>query len=195
MVAKAKNVDNLLIVGLDMDGVIIDNTRSKIAFAKKLGYQLTPEDTAADRIGEIVSPEDLDTLKFLLYQNPATALRAGIIDGAKNGLAALKTKGIPFYLISRRKDADIPKAILKKHGLWASYFNEENVFFVETAQEKNIQARALGVTVYFDDQASVLEHITSVPRKFLLDQFGNFKGSSPAQTCVASWSEFLAQVI
>ncbi len=195
MSAKRPNVNNLLTVGLDMDGVILDSTRSKIAFAKKLGYTLTPEETQADCIGEAMAAEDLETLRHFLYQDPVTGLRADVVDGARNGIARLKTENIPYYLISRRKNTEIAKGVLKKRGLWPVYFDETNTFFVEKAEDKDAKAAELGVQVYLDDQPSILRQLTSVPRRFLFDRFRSFEGLDFAHTRVADWNEFLSKIL
>ena len=184
-----------VVLGLDMDGVIIDNTKSKILFAKKLGYALTPDQTPADFIESIMTEEDLGKLRQLLYLNPETALKAGLVEGAKNGLAALKTAGVRYFLISRRKNPEIARATLKKRGLWPTYLNETNAFFVERPEDKNIKAGALGITAYIDDQPSVLAKLTDVPGKFLMDRFAKFGDLPFAHTKVSSWPEFLSHIL
>lgn len=184
-----------LVLGLDMDGVVLDNTKSKILFAKKLGYNLKPEETPADFIETVMAEEDLDKLREFLYRIPETALRAGLVDGAKNGLAALKTAGITYYLISRRKDPEIAIATLKKRGLWPGYFHDKNAFFVERPEDKNEKAVSLGITAYIDDQPSVLEKLSDVPDKFLMDRFGKFGDLPFDHINVSSWPEFLKHII
>lgn len=182
------------IVGLDMDGVIIDNTPSKIKFARQLGFHLKPEETTADQIEKILPAEVLGKLRKLLYQNPETALLAPTVRGAKSGLNKLQKFNCRYFLISRRKDPEVARALLKKRGLWPNYFNDANAFFVAQAEDKNKKAVELGIDLYLDDQPSVLDKLTAVPQKFLMDQFGIFE-VKPHYRKVATWPEFLSYLI
>ncbi len=119
---------NKLILGLDMDGVIIDSTRNKIKFAAELGFKLKPVETPADYFDKIIPSPIAKSLRELLYLNPTTALTADVVPGAIDGLAALKSEGVEYYLISRRKIPSIAKELLKQRGLWPKYFNDTNAF-------------------------------------------------------------------
>ncbi len=180
------------IIGLDLDGVIVDNTENKIKFAKKLGFNLKPEETPADFIEKVLPVEALEELRKFLYRNSETALQASLIPGAKLGLDFIKKENLPYFLISRRKDPEIAKALLKKHGLWPAFFNEENAFFVAEPEEKNIKAIELGVNVYVDDQPSVLEKLSGVSNRILFDRFGKFGDLPFEHIKVSSWKEFLS---
>lgn len=183
------------IIGLDLDGVIVDNTENKIKFSKKLGFNLKPEDTPADFIEKILPTEALGELRQLLYHNPETALQASLIPGAKSGLDFIRKENLPYFLVSRRKDPEIAKALLKKHGLWPKYFNEKNAFFVKEPEEKNEKAIELGVNIYVDDQPSVLEKLTSVSNRFLFDRFGKFDKLQFGHIKISSWGQFLSHLL
>lgn len=183
--------DNL-IIGLDMDGVIIDNTWSKIRFAKKLGFDLKPEDTPADFIEKNLPSEVLRELRPMLYDQPSTALQAITLRGAKSGLERLKKSGYHYFLISRRKNPELAVHLLKKRGVWPRYFNHQNAFFVAEPEDKDRLAKKLGVRIYLDDQPSVLEKLTSVRHRFLMDRFRIFTKTPYVR--VASWQEFIKKI-
>ena len=176
-------------IGLDMDGVIIDNMDTKIRFAKKLGFALKPEQTHADLIEKTLTSEALSELRTHLYFNPVTALQAKLVPGSLDGLRQLKKIGQRFYLISKRKYPFIAKELLKKHKLWGKYFDEKNTFFVREAEEKDYQISRLGIGLYLDDQPSILDKLVSVKNKILFDRFNCFTNSK--HTRVDSWDEFL----
>lgn len=183
-----------MVIGFDMDGVIIENTASKIKFAKQLGFKLKPKDTPADVIEKIMPENILNQLRELLYHSPDTALEATVVPGAKSGLERIKKSNLRYFLISRRKDPVLAKQLLEKRGLWPAFFNEDNAFFVKHAEDKNIKAAELGVTLYIDDQPSVLEKLHHVPRRFLLDRFNVFNEAPADCVKVSSWKEFLAHL-
>lgn len=183
------------IIGFDMDGVIIDNTANKIKIAKKFGFDLKPEDTPADFIEGIVPEAILNEIRPLLYDNPEVALSADLVAGAREGLAKVKASGAPYFLISRRRNSELAIGLLIKHGIWPTYFNESNAFFVREPEEKNKHAIRLGINSYVDDQPSVLEKLTAVPEKFLFDRFGRFGKLPFAHKKIASWDELLAEFL
>lgn len=180
------------IIGLDLDGVIVDNTENKIKFAKELGFNLKPEDTPADFIETVLPEETLSELSKLLYHNPETALQADLISGAKTGLDCLKRSGLKYFLISRRKDPELAITLLKKRGLWQAYFNKSNTFFVAEPEDKNTKAVELGVNVYIDDQPSVLEKLKDVQTRFLFDRFKKFGQLPFGHIKISSWEQFLS---
>lgn len=178
-----------------MDGVIVDNTKNKIKFAKKLGFDLKPEETPADFIETVLPKDALNELRRLLYDKPATALQADLVEGAEAGLAKLKESRIPYFLISRRKDPALAKQLLQKRGLWPSFFNEKNAFFVNEPEEKDLKAIELGVNIYVDDQPGVLGKLLSVEKRFLFDRFGKFGDLPFKHVKISSWKEFLSYLV
>lgn len=178
-------------VGFDMDGVIIDNTKHKIQLAKEFGIDLRPEDAVAARIHQIIPESILKKMRPLLYDDAAVALEPGLIDGAREGLARVKQSGRPYFLISRRGNWMLAVKMLEKQGLWPEYFNKDNAFFVITPEDKDVKARALGISAYVDDQPSVLEKLTSVPSRLLFDRYSQFNDVSFPHKKVSSWDELL----
>lgn len=163
------------IIGFDLDGVIIDHTALKLRLAAERGFGLKPEQTPSDIIKCVIPPPILDELKKALYHNPKIAYTSPLMAGAKNNLAKIKGRKIPYFLISRRKDAKVAVNLLKRRGLWPEYFNKNNSFFVLKPEDKNIKALELGITHYIDDEITVLEQLTDIKNKFLFDRFNVFK--------------------
>jgi len=184
--------DNILVkqFGFDMDGVIIDHTEMKMRLAKDLGFDLRPEQTPADVIREIIPREQLDILKKRLYDDPVTGLLSSLMPGARDALREITVSRTPFFLISRRKNPVMAMELLKVHGLWPTFFNEKNAYFVNEPREKNEHAHRLGVTHYTDDELGVLQAV-EVSHSFLFDHLGVFK-EDPSYTYVRSWSSLLS---
>jgi len=180
-----------LIIGLDMDGVIVDNVKNKIAVAKKFGVNLLKKHTQSDVLENYVSQEVLAAIREYSYHNLETALTAELIPGAESALAAIKNSGAPYFLISRRAKPEVAKELLKKRGLWPNYFNEANAFFVEKPEDKNEKAVELGIHIYMDDQPSVLSKLTDVRDRILFDRFGNFGELPFVHKKVSTWRQFL----
>jgi hypothetical protein len=194
MKSMKKKGDNL-VIGFDMDGVIIDHTKAKLSIAKKLGIRLTPKQTQSDIIETVVSGEVMDKIRDRLYHFPELTGQAKVMAGALGALQLLKNAGHSIFLISRRSDPELARALLKERGLWPGYFDESNSFFVASAQEKNTQAAALGVDIYMDDQPSVLSKLVNVPKRCLFDRFGNFGVLSFVDVNVSSWPDFLSHIL
>lgn len=166
-----------IVLGLDLDGVILDHTNARIAVAKEHGYTLTPEQTPSDIIRTVLPAPVLEKMKYVLYDDPVYSLKAPLMAGVVSALQRLHDRHINFVLISRRENKDIGRATLEAHGIFPKFFNSENVFFVSSAEEKNTQARACGVTHYVDDQIYVLNYLTDIPHRFLFDPMNVFQNS------------------
>jgi phosphoglycolate phosphatase-like HAD superfamily hydrolase len=182
------------IIGFDMDGVIIDLSVSKIILAKQSGFELTPEQTPSEIIRTLLPLQIMQKLQYLLYDHPEISLDHPLMPGAETAIREIKNSGLSYYLISRRKDSEIAKALLKKRGLWPLYFNESNSFFVENPEDKNIKALELGVTHYLDDEIKILEKLSSVNNRFLFDQF-SVRQEADFYTRVNSWPAALKHLI
>jgi hypothetical protein len=185
------------IVGLDLDGVIIDHSGLKLSLAKQFGFDLKPHETHSEILSQRIKDPALRSIKNALYNDPTTARSQPLMPGAREGLAKLASSGIPFYLISRRR-SDEGRAnateLLKIHGLWPTYFSEKNVHYVDEGMGKNPVAQKLGVTHFMDDEFKILQTLSDVKHTFLFDQFGNFHEQA-SHTGVSSWGEFLSHVI
>jgi hypothetical protein len=183
------------IIGLDLDGVILDHTKNKLALAKQFGVAVSdPKETASDIFKEKFSDNAYDKLQKLLYDDPRMVSQTELLPGAKDGLMSLVSANFSVALISRRRSNATAIELLKKFGLWGKYFNEKNVFFVESKKDKDVRAQALGVKTYIDDQPSVLAELISVPERFLLDPFQAHGEFATQFNLVSSWPEFIERV-
>lgn len=186
---KDLNIDKNPIIGFDMDGVIVDNADAKIRLAKVYGFELKLHHTPSEIIKTVLPQVILEKLQKTLYDSPRFALSTQLMRGAKSILTELTKKRIPIFLISRRKIPEVAIKILKKYSLWPQYFNKNNSFFVLHPEDKNTRAAKLGITHYIDDEMKVLSVLSSVPNKFLFDQFNVFD-KADNYTKIKSWSEF-----
>ncbi|MEK7654109.1 MAG: hypothetical protein AAB345_02405 [Patescibacteria group bacterium] len=184
-----------LVIGFDMDGVILDNSRNKIALAEKFGFSLKLEDTPSERFHFVVPEVILNQMRPLLYDDPEMALKAETIRGAIDGLNKVREAGISYFLISRRRNWSMAVRSLEHHDLWPKFFNQQNAFFVFEPEDKDERAKALGVNLYIDDQPTVLEKLISVENRILFDQFNLFGKPSFPHKKVSSWEELLPHLL
>lgn len=182
------------IIGFDLDGVIIDHTKSRIKFAKKQGWDLKPEQTHPEILKNIIPNEHLREIQKLLYYHSKFSLLSNLMAGAKNGLMLTKKKKIPFFLISRRRSSGVAIKFLKHHGFWPAYFNKKNSFFVLEPEDKNQKAAELGITHYIDDELNVLDKLVDVRNRFLFDYLNIFK-KSDRYIRVSSWKELIGHIL
>lgn len=181
------SVDKKQVIGFDLDGVIVDHAPLKCLLAAEFNITLKPEQTASIIFNRIVPPDILKKVRYSIYDDSEISLRACLMAGAAEGLARIKAMGRPFFLISRRSDGALALQLLKKLNLFPGIFNNANVFFVAADEEKDAQARKLGVTHYIDDKISVLDKLASVENKFLFDQFNIFYDTGYKR--INSWKE------
>lgn len=131
-----------------------------------------------------------EKIQEILYEDPVISLSPNLIAGAEEGICTLNSLGFQYHLISRRKTKEPVIALLKKRKLWPFYFSEANTFFVKRDEDKNEKAKELGVSIYTDDQPSVIEKLTDIPVRFLFDYFKVY-GEKVDYKKVHSWPEFL----
>ncbi len=184
--------DNL-VIGFDLDGVIFDHTQNKIRIASQYGYKLTPEDTHAELMGGLFPPEIYHEIKSALYDEADGNNAAPLMSGAFAGLATLKEKGIPYFLVSLQKNPMHAMHLIELHGLWGEYFTPENTYFVRNGDEKHQIARGLNVTHFIDDEPNILEVMTTIKNRVLFDTRDLFSEKTEYKR-VKSWSE-LGQVL
>ncbi|HEY4521886.1 MAG TPA: hypothetical protein VJH05_01965 [Candidatus Paceibacterota bacterium] len=178
-------------IGFDFDGVIIDHTLTKIKLAADFGFEIQPKDTPPEILKNILSKDVLEKFKKNLYYN--LHQESFLMNGVLDTLNKITTKDLPFFLISRRHQTSTAVEILIKNKLWPQYFNKSNSFFVVEKEDKDIKAKELGITHYFDDEISVLEKLKNVSNKFLFDTHNVFP-ESELYTKVSSWEEIKKQL-
>lgn len=186
-----KIVDKKTILGLDLDGVILDHSLNKIKLAKEIGVDLKINETPSDIMATKIESGAYHKLQSTLYDDIKIARNTPLIPKAKEALHFLKSTGLPFVLISRRKKADCALISLTMHGLWPDYFDASNTFFVEAKKDKDTKAASIGVTHYVDDEPSVIAELKSVSTKYLFDpylSYGDLKGD---YFTIQSWDELI----
>lgn len=190
---KNKKITSEKIIGFDLDGVIVDHSALKIRVAKECGFDLKLEETPSDIMKHLVPDSVADKIKYRIYGDPETSLFAPLMAGAKDAIVGLKEKNIKYFLISRRKNTALAAGLLKNHGLWPEYFNEQNAFFVSNIEGKNEKSKELGINCYIDDEPKVLESLESVEDKFLFDQFDIRDGVEKFER-IGSWAELFKRL-
>ena len=177
-----------LIIGFDLDGVILNHVVMKQRLAKQFGFDIQPSETSSEIMRKMIPREIWLQIQELLYDHQTFCLESPVADGAIDTLERLWQEQKAFFLISLRKNLDVAVEVLKYHKLWPKYFNENNTFFVQRREDKNTEASRLGITHYIDDEIGVLEKLNDVPNKFLFDPFKTDKSSHP-YTAITSWKE------
>ncbi len=185
---KNINTDDSIVIGFDMDGVIIDHTKNKIALAKQLGFNLLPEQTPSEFMRKVLPLQEMQKLQSILFDDRQLAMKPPLMAGAKSTLISVKKLGIPYFLISRRKNPELAIELLKKHKLWPKYFNENNSYFVDKPEDKDFHAARLGITHFVDDELEIINKLISVKNRFLFDQFNMHKNADFYKRIV-SWLE------
>ncbi|MEK7560140.1 MAG: hypothetical protein AAB522_02480 [Patescibacteria group bacterium] len=180
-----------MILGFDLDGVIADHTRAKIKLAADFGFKIQAMDTPSEILKTILPKDVLEELQKNLYDN--LHQESFLTNGVLEVLNEIKIKKLPFFLISRRQKPLAAVEFLNKEKLWPQYFNEYNSFFVSEKKDKDIKAKELGVSHYFDDEVDVLEKLISVEHKFLFDNYNVFPESN-FYTKVSSWEDIKKQL-
>jgi len=181
-----------IIVGFDLDGVIIDHSANKLALADSYAVHLRPEETHSELLSKKFAPKEYLAYQDELYGNSSFALSAPLMEGAAEVLHEIKSRNIPFVLISRRRKPENAVALLARRGLWGNIFNEKNAFFVNTPEDKNAISIREGVTHYIDDERKVLRAIPDVKKRFLLDVFKQFEDEKEFER-IHDW-EMLRQI-
>jgi len=191
---KNSSVSNEKVIGFDLDGVFLDFSGLKQKLAKERGFDISLKETPSEIMARKVSFPIYDEMQWDLYARAPHAFSVPLVPGAREGLQKVVGSGVPFFLISRRKFPDVPKKVLEGHGLWPDYFHEQNAFFVIEPKDKDIRAKALGITHYVDDEPKVLQAIESVPHRILFDPFGAYPEEEWYEK-VGSWEEILSRLL
>lgn len=181
------------IIGLDLDGVIIDHTQSKIDAAKSLGIDLSVSDTPSDVLRNRIEEDAYKKIQRMIYDDKDTAFNDPMIPGAEEGLDAIKNSGFKYFLISRQKLPELTKDNLKYRGLWGKYFNEKNTFFI-IEESKREKAKELKVNIYIDDKPSVLSDMETVNQRFLFDPLDVYPNEDWYKK-KKTWKEFLDEIL
>lgn len=181
--------DASFVVGFDMDGVLVDHASNKIAIAREFGVFVAPQETPSEILrGKFADRADYERFQALLYEEHPLAGEAPVMNGAVEVLEELRGRRIPYYLISRRRSGDVARAQLAAKGLWGTYFDDANAFFVRSIAEKAEYAKRFGVTVYIDDERRVLDGMDGiVPDRALFDPYAAFPDTKYRR--ITTWAD------
>ncbi|MDO8504578.1 MAG: hypothetical protein Q7S36_01870 [Candidatus Liptonbacteria bacterium] len=181
------------VIGLDLDGVIIDHSELKVKLAKKHGVDITLKETPSEIMWTFFPEETWREIQTGLYGGSELSMKAPLMPGALTGIEVIKAGGNPYFLVTRRRNMDIIVEVLRTGNLWPKFFNEKNVFAAQNLEDKEIISKKLGITAYADDERRVLKSLLSVPDKILFDPFGVFDDSEFVN--VGSWVELTKRLI
>lgn len=181
-------LDNNLVIGFDLDGVIIDHTQNKMLIASRYGIHLTPAETHAEHMANHFTSEMYREIKSQLYDSTHEGLNAPLMEGAFGTLAKLLESETPYFLVSLQKNPMHASQLLENRGLWGTYFTPENTFFAHSAEEKYAIAQSLGVTHFIDDEPNILDIMHNIPHRILFDSRELFAEKHEYKH-VRSWTE------
>ena len=176
------------VIGLDLDGTILDHSENKIRLAREYGFELKPEQTVSGQFAKFVPRNVKDEIQNRLYTDPSVNIYTKLMPGALATLRKIKASGQPYYLISKRQ-TEVIVPILKRFYLWPELFNETNATFVDDMEHKVAPARELGITHYVDDHITTITGLLDfIPHKYLFDPY-NVLPDNPAYERIHSWQE------
>jgi len=127
---------NTKIIGLDMDGVIIDHAENRARLAEKFGFSLTPEEAVSDIMKKKMPIDTYEKIQKMLYDDPIMGLSLPLIFGTKSSVELLRQSEMRYYLISRRGNPQIGRALLQKKRVMARAFQRKKHFFRENKRRQ-----------------------------------------------------------
>lgn len=180
-----------MVVGFDLDGVIIDHTENKIKKAKELGYDIKPEETSSQKLKSLISPGDYRAIQKFIYGKGTFS--ASPMQGALEILNDLR-KNYSLVIISRRmpESRDIALDWLREHDFLKLFKN--HIYFVDSDNEKDDVAKKLKIAAYVDDKLKVLRLLESVPNKILFDPLNCFFIEDESIKKIKNWQSLPASL-
>jgi len=173
-----------MVIGFDLDGVIIDHTKNKIKKLRELGYNIRAEETSLEKLKSLISLDDYRIVQKFIY-NEVTPI-ASPMRGAIKTISNLN-KDYSLAIISRRRPETRNIALdwLKEHGFLK--FFKDNIYFVDSDDKKDTVARKLRIDAYIDDKLKVLKLLKNVPNKILFDPFDCFTVNEEDIKKIKNW--------
>ena len=147
-------------IGLDLDGVIIDQTRNKIKVAETFGFKIKTKETQSEALKSILSKEKYKQLQKIIYGR--MTLNAPPTPLVLKTLKRL-SQNYEFFIISQRGKSGLNSAWdwLKKYELF-KIVPKKNIVFVGGEGDKNFWCKKLKIKVYIDDKVEILKTLASV---------------------------------
>src|SRR3989344_3413265 len=84
-------------IGFDMDGVLLDNTDSKIRVAKRFGLKIKLDHTPSEILKTLMPQVVWEEFQNMLYDHPKFAYSTPLMRGTRAILAKLVRKKIPIF--------------------------------------------------------------------------------------------------
>jgi len=174
-----------MIIGLDLDGVIIDHTQNKIKKAKELGYFIKANETPSGKLKKLISLTDYRLIQKFIYNEGTSSAKPmeGVLKAVKN-----LSKNHQIVIVSRRAKESRKIALdwLEKHG-FLNYIKRKNIYFVKSDPDKNMVAKHLKTNLYIDDKLKVLRSLKDVPVKILFDYFNVVRRTNKEIKKIKNW--------
>lgn len=175
-------------VGIDLDGVIIDHREHACSLAREYGLDLESWQVNANVIGQFVPKEIHAALAGPLFCRLTPA--APIAPGALETLEKICDR---VCIVSARRPDSIRFAQewLLKYRIY-DLVPAERIFFCGSDAEKRSYCEKLGLTVFLDDDLSVLERLPFGTQKvfFDADDLSGKIAASDKVKVVKDWEAF-----
>ena len=162
---EKKIINNLLRVGIDLDGVLIDHSSNKLKVAERQGYVLESWQANSNIMHDIIPPEEYAALREEVYTQ--MTVDAPPIIGALEAIAELDCEA---YIVSARRPKSIRFAQewLLKHNVFET-IPAERIFFCGSKNDKMEICDRLGIKILIDDQLGVLKLLSPKVKRVLFD--------------------------
>ena len=185
---KTKNI------GLDFDDVIIDHTKTKIDFVKKIGIKISSKQSLGEILKKILNKQQYKQTKEYIYEK-ATHLGREQKD-VKKYLKKLTESGYKLFVISRRTSKTSRKEAIKWLVVhFPEIFSSRNIFFVDSDKEKDRICKKLKINIFLDNKPSVLKYLRSVEQRFLFNPFKiSFNFDKNKIKTTYSWQDFFKKI-
>jgi len=190
---REKSIQNRNIkIGLDLDGVIIDHTLTKIRLAKQFGYFLNPDQTSSEVMKKLIPLEIYRAIQNNLYKEEGLSSKP--MKRAKEILEQMTQSSFIPYIISRRGMEEQQRKFamhwLKNNHFFPPLLTDQ-IVFVDSDVKKNDLCKKLNINIYLDDKIKVLNFLSSVKYKILFDPYSHHYKNPPKDIkVVKTWPEF-----
>lgn len=155
-------------IGIDLDGVLIDHSGHKIDVAKRRGFALECWQTNSNVMGECLPNEVYTELQQEIYTDLTVDAPA-----VKGAIEAVRSLDGEMYIVSARRSESIRFAQkwLLKHGMF-DVIPADRMYFCGSKNDKREICDRLGMDMFIDDQAAVLNLLSPTMRRVLFDVDG-----------------------
>lgn len=183
-------------IGLDLDGVIIDHTISKIKSARKKSYTIKPTETTSEIMKGLMPLSVYRTIQNDIYGEKGLSSKP--MKKTKKTLKKI-VELFPAHVISRRGiHHGQTKFALRwlKNNKFFPPLNRKRILFVKSDEKKDDLCKQLNINVYLDDKMKVLGKLPSVKYRVLFDPYGHrYKNPPKGMKVVKTWPEFFKYLL